>query len=278
MVDIKTLTQISNKVRGSLVEISHKRHISHLGSSLSCVDMLVSIYWHALKADPSNPNAPGSDKFILSKGHAGAALFATLAHRGYFPLALLDEFGAEGNPLSEHPAPNCVPGVEIATGSLGHGLSFALGMALGAKLKQETQKYYVLMGDGEINEGSVWEAAMFAPAQKLDNVIALVDFNKWQATDRSMDVMSLAPIAEKFRAFGWATIEIDGHNFPQLIDSLETAKSIQDKPTAIICDTIKAKGISFMEDDNNWHYRIPSADEVEQAHRELDLIGYTHSE
>lgn len=273
MVDIKSLTKISNKIRGSLVEISHKHHVAHLGSSLSCVDILVSIYWHALKADPANPNAHGSDKFILSKGHAGAALFATLAHRGYFPLELLDTFGAEDNPLSEHPAPNCVPGVEIATGSLGHGLSFTLGIALGAKLKQETQKYYVLMGDGEINEGSVWEAAMFAPAQKLDNVIALVDFNKWQGTDRSINVMSVAPIADKFRAFGWATIEIDGHNFSQLIDGLETAKSIQGKPTAIICDTIKAKGVSFMEDDNNWHYRIPSAEEVEQAQRELNLIN-----
>lgn len=272
MIDISTLTRASNAIRGSLVETSHKRHISHLGSSLSCVDMLVAIYWHALNADPSQPDLPGSDKFILSKGHAGAALFATLAHRGYFPLELLDTFGAPGNPLSEHPAPNCVPGVDIATGSLGHGLSFALGMALGARLNKEQKHFYVLMGDGEINEGSVWEAAMFAPAQKLDNVIALVDFNKWQATDRSKNVMALDPIADKFRAFGWATMEVDGHNLPQLIDSLETAKSIKGQPSVIVCDTVKAKGISFMEDDNNWHYRIPTAEEVTQAHQELGLI------
>ena len=184
---------------------------------------------------------------------------------------MLDNYGGEDNPFGEHPSPDCVPGVEIATGSLGHGLSFSLGMALAAKLKKQQQKFFVLMGDGEINEGSVWEAALFAPKHKLDNVIAIIDFNKWQATGKSTDVMSLESISEKWKAFGWDVMSVDGHEMGELVTILEEAVTIKNKPVLIVADTIKGKGISFMQDDNNWHYRIPTADEVIASKRELGL-------
>jgi len=184
LTDITELKKIVSTIRGKLVETSHKCHVPHLGGCLSCVDIMVALYWDILNIDPKQPNKLASDKFILSKGHAAHALFTTLAFKGFFDPQLLDNYGGSGSPLAEHPLPNCVPGVEIATGSLGHGLSFALGMALAAKLKQQPlqkqEKFFVLMGDGEINEGSVWEAALFAPIHKLDNVITIIDFNKWQ--------------------------------------------------------------------------------------------------
>jgi len=272
MIDISLLEQKSREIRGKLVEVSNLRHVPHLGSCLSCVDILVSLYWSILKIDPLDPYSKGSDSFILSKGHGAPALFTTLAYKGFYSVELLNDFGEEGNPFAEHPAPNCVPGVEIATGSLGHGLSFALGKALAAKIKDEPQNFFVLLGDGEINEGSVWEAAMFAPANHLDNVTAIVDFNKWQATGRSCDVMSLQSIAEKWKAFGWDTYEVDGHNMHELCEVFKKSTKSPGKPKVIIADTIKAKGVSFMEDDNNWHYRIPTAEEVLKAKQELGLI------
>ncbi|MCU7834963.1 MAG: transketolase [gamma proteobacterium symbiont of Taylorina sp.] len=272
MIDIYRLEKKARQIRGQLVETSHKCHVPHLGGCLSCVDILVALYWQILKIDPEEPNKQGSDKFILSKGHAAHALFTTLAYKGFFDRQLLDNYGGLDNPLGEHPLPNCVSGVEIATGSLGHGLSFALGMALAAKLKQQSQKFFVLMGDGEINEGSVWEAALFAPMHQLDNVIAIIDYNKWQATGRSAEVMSLESITEKWQAFGWEAMAVDGHNMEQLLLTLKAAKKVKGKPIAIIADTVKGKGISFMQDDNNWHYRIPTNDEVMTAKKELGLI------
>ena len=272
MIEVPLLERKAREIRGKLVEVSNLRHVPHLGSCLSCVDILVALYWSALKIDPLSPYVKGSDSFILSKGHGAPALFTTLAFKGFYPIELLNDFGQEGNPLGEHPAPNCVPGVEIATGSLGHGLSFALGKALAAKLKAESQNFFVLMGDGEINEGSVWEAAMFAPANQLNNVIAIVDFNKWQATGRSCDVMSLQSVAAKWKAFGWDTYEVDGHDMHALCEVLKKCTQDSKRPKMIVADTIKAKGVSFMEDDNNWHYRIPSAEEVLKAKQELGLI------
>ncbi len=266
------LQKISDQIRGQLVETSHNCHIPHLGGCLSCVDILVALYWGVLNIDPQKPNKQGSDKFILSKGHGAHALFTSLAFRGFFDTRLLADYGALGNPLGEHPSPNCVPGVDIATGSLGHGLSFALGMALAAKLKHEQQKFVVLMGDGEINEGSVWEAALFAPMHQLNNVITIIDFNKWQATGKSAEVMSLESISDKWQAFGWETMNVDGHDMEQLLSTLNLALKVTDKPVAIVANTIKGKGISFMEDDNNWHYRIPSSDEVILSKKELGLL------
>jgi len=260
----------AKEIRGKLVEVSHTCHVPHLGGCLSCVDILVALYWSALKISASKPYDRGSDSFILSKGHGAPALFTTLAYKGFYPIASLDSFGQEGSPFAEHPSPNCVPGVEIATGSLGHGLSFTLGKALAAKIKGETQHFFVLLGDGEINEGSVWEAALFAAANQLNNVTAIIDFNKWQATGRSCEVMQLDSILDKWQAFGWDSYEVDGHNISDLSQILQPSLSLG-KPKMIIAHTVKGKGVSFMEDDNNWHYRIPTKDEVFLAKQELGL-------
>jgi len=263
------LAAIAARIRARVVEMSHVAETPHLGSSLSCVDMLVAAYWGALRIDPKKPLDPDRDRFILSKGHAATALYATLAERGFFDPALLDTYDTDGAALPEHPGLQCVPGVEAATGSLGHGLPIALGMALAARIQKRPTRCLVLMSDGECEEGSVWEAAMFAPAQKLDTVTVMIDYNKWQATGRSDEIMSLAPLAEKWRAFGWDACEVDGHDLDALRAAIAKKPDGSGRPRAIICHTVKGKGVSFMEDDNNWHYRIPTADEVRKARVEL---------
>jgi transketolase len=251
--------------------MSHVAKTPHLGSSLSCVDILVAAYWGALRIDPAEPLDPGRDRFILSKGHAATALYATLAWRGFFDRSLLDTFDCDGGRLAEHPSLHAVPGVEASTGSLGHGLSLALGMALAQRIQGHKFRCFVLMSDGECQEGSVWEAAMFAAAQRIDNVAAIVDYNKWQATGRTNEIMALEPLAEKWRAFGWTTHEVDGHDLGALIAAIGRLPDGSRKPVAVIAHTVKGKGVSFMEDDNNWHYRIPTAEEVRAAHQELGL-------
>jgi transketolase len=263
------LAAISRRIRARLVEMSHVAETPHLGSSLSCVDMLVAAYWGFLRIDPTHPLDPNRDRFILSKGHAATALYAALAERGFFDPKLLDTYNEDGAALPEHPGLQCVPGVEAATGSLGHGLPIALGMALAARIQGRPTRCLVLMSDGECEEGSVWEAAMFAPAQKLDTVTVMIDYNKWQATGRSDEIMALAPLAEKWRAFGWDACEVDGHDLDALLAALRREPDGTGRPRAIICHTVKGKGVSFMEDDNNWHYRIPTAEEVEKARVEL---------
>lgn len=269
--DIAFLEKTAREIRGSLVEISNRNRASHLGSSLSCVDILVALYWAGLAIDPRQPEDPQRDRFILSKGHAAGALFKVLALKGFFPGRLFQTYACAGSCLEEHPGPKCVPGVEAATGSLGHGLSLGAGMALGARILNRSHRVFVLMSDGECNEGSVWEAAMFIAAQKLENVVCIIDFNKWQATARSCETMALEPLAEKWTAFGWEAYEIDGHNMTSLVDIFSSLPNGSAKPVAIIAHTIKGKGISFMEDDNNWHYRIPTEKEVQMAKIELGL-------
>lgn len=268
IADLETQARL---IRGKLVEMSHRAKTPHLGSSLSCVDILVAAYWGTLRIDAQNPEAPDRDRFILSKGHAATTLYATLAYRGFFPISLLDSFTEDGGCLAEHPSPGCAPGVEAATGSLGHGLSLGLGMALAGRIKEQSYRVFVVMSDGECNEGSVWEAAMLIPAQKLDNIITVIDYNKWQATGRSNEVMALAPLRQKWEAFGWSTYELDGHDLPAMVDALKNVPDGSGKPVAIVAHTVKGKGISFMEDDNNWHYRIPKIEEVHAAHRELGI-------
>lgn len=263
------LAAISRRIRARIVEMSHVAETPHLGSSLSCVDMLVAAYWAALRVDPARPLDPNRDRFILSKGHAATALYAALAERGFFDPKLLDTYNEDGAALPEHPGLQCVPGVEAATGSLGHGLPIALGMALAARIQNRPSRCLVLMSDGECEEGSVWEAAMFAPAQKLDTVTVMIDYNKWQATGRSDEIMALAPLADKWRAFGWDACEVDGHDLDALLTALRREPDGTGRPRAIVCHTVKGKGVSFMEDDNNWHYRIPTAEEVEKARVEL---------
>jgi transketolase len=212
--------------------------------------------------------SPTRDRVILSKGHAAAALYATLAERGFFDRELLNSYAQDGTHLPEQMSPACVSGIEAATGSLGHGLSLGLGMALAGRIQNQDYRVWVVLSDGECNEGSVWEAAMFASAQRLDCVTAVVDYNRWQATGRSDEVLQLHPLDEKWRAFGWSVQTVDGHDPGQLMTALGAFES-NGRPRAIIAKTIKGRGVSFMEDDNNWHYRIPSADEVRRACAEL---------
>ena len=267
-MDALELKRIANGLRRRVIELSHRAGTPHLGSSLSCLDILTALYWSVLRIDPANPTDPLRDRFILSKGHAGLALYVALAERKFFPSDILDTYNSDGGRLAEHPGPGCVPGVEAATGSLGHGLSLSLGMALAARLLGQSIRVFALLSDGECNEGSVWEAAMMAPAQQVAGLTAIVDYNKWQATARSNETLNLAPLAAKWAAFGWEVEEVNGHDFNELIPAL-TKLPEAGKPRAIIAHTIKGRGVSFMEDDNNWHYRIPTADEVQKAAQEL---------
>ena len=271
-VSIDELDGIARRIRGALVQMCHKAGAPHLGSSLSCVDILVVAYWAALGIDPRSPDDPERDRFILSKGHAAPALYATLAHRGFFPIELLDSYAEPGGCLPQQPSPGGVPGVEAATGSLGHGLSLGLGMALAGRIQGRSYRVFVVMSDGECNEGSVWESAMMAPAQGLDNVITIIDYNKWQATGRSDEVLALGPLRQKWEAFGWSAHEVDGHDLSSLVEVLRNVPDGTGMPVAIVAHTTKGKGVSFMENDNNWHYRVPTADEVIAAHQELRLL------
>ena len=263
------LKKIARTVRQRVIELSHSAGTPHLGSSLSCIDILVAAYWSVLKIDPARPDDPDRDRFILSKGHAALALYVALAKRGFYPEEVLETYNRDGGRLAEHPGPGCVPGVEAATGSLGHGLPLGVGMALAAKIQGRSHRVIVLMSDGECNEGSVWEAAMLAPAQRLDNLTAVVDYNKWQATGRSNETLALAPLRAKWEAFGWDAIEVDGHDMVAVVGTLAKTPAGSRKPKMIVAHTVKGRGVSFMEDDNNWHYRIPNAEEVQKATREL---------
>lgn len=269
---ISELESVARKIRGELVKISNSTHTAHLGSSLSCVDILVALYWGVLKIDSKKPTDLNRDRFILSKGHAATTLYVTLNMRGFIPDETINSFGKPGCLLAEHPIYRPSFGIEATSGSLGHGLSLGLGMALSTKINKLTFRVYVLMSDGECNEGSVWEAAMLAPAHHLDNLVTIIDFNRWQATGRSEVVTSLSSLKEKFQAFGWNSYEVDGHDIKSLIDLLSNIPDGSGKPVAIIANTIKGKGISFMEDDNNWHYRIPNNDHVRTALTELNLL------
>jgi transketolase len=269
---VADLKQKAAQLRGQVVQMSHAAQAAHLASSLSCCDVLAAAYWHVLNIDPSQPKDPLRDRFILSKGHAAAALYSALAFKGFFPLAELNTFCEDGGRLAEHPPANILPGVEAATGSLGHGLPIGCGMALAGRIRGEAFRVYALLSDGENNEGSVWEAAMFAAAQKLENVCVIVDYNKWQATARSNDTLMLSPLRDKWQAFGWDAVEIDGHDVAALARMMNNVPNGSGKPVALIAHTIKGKGVSFMEDDNNWHYRAPTADEVVKARKELGLV------
>ncbi len=270
--DIASLEDLARQVRARVIRTSHRTGTPHLGSCLSCVDILVALYFRILRLTPSEPREPGRDRFILSKGHAAPALFQVLAMRGFYPESSLDTYGEDGSVFAEHPpTPADLPGIEAATGSLGHGFPMGVGMALAARIHHQAYHVFALVSDGECNEGATWEAAMFAAAQGLDRLAVVVDFNKWQATDRSRKVMALDPLVDKWRSFGWTACEVDGHDMRQLVSALSRVPDRSGKPTAIVAHTVKGKGVSFMEDDNNWHYRVPTAEEVRAAHEELGL-------
>jgi transketolase len=271
------LDRIARRIRARIVQMSHRGQAPHLGSALSCVDILVAIYWSAAKVTPETVSDAARDRVILSKGHAAAALYATLAERGFFDAESLATYAQDGTHLPEQMSPGCVPGVEAATGSLGHGLSLGLGMALAGRIQHREYRVWVVLSDGECNEGSVWEAALFGAAQRLDQVTAIIDYNRWQATGRSDEIMQLQPLDEKWRAFGWSVRSVSGHDPAELLSALAPDDS-KGRPRAIIAHTIKGRGVSFMEDDNNWHYRIPNADEVRSACAELLAEGSASSE
>jgi transketolase len=269
---IEKLDLLSRQLRARIIETSHRTKTPHLGSCLSCVDILIAAYFDVLRIDPRNPRDPDRDRFILSKGHAAPALFQVLAMRGLYDNKLLNNYGEDGSIFAEHPpTPNELPGIEAATGSLGHGLPLGLGMAYAGRLQKRDYRVFVVLGDGECNEGSVWEAAMLAPRLGLDRVMVIVDYNKWQATARSNETMALAPLADKWRAFGWEATEVDGHNLGALLQLMQKLPSGSGKPVALVAHTVKGKGVSFMEDNNNWHYRTPNESELVAAKRELGM-------
>ena len=249
--------------------MAHDGKTPHVGSSLSPVELLVALYFHAMKIVPPGPTGPDEDRFILSKGHGCLSWYATLAEKGYFPAVWLKSYAQDGSPLAEHPSPRSAPGVEIATGSLGHGLAIGAGLALARQLDGRAGRTFVLVSDGECNEGSVWEAAMFAAGRKLDNLVVLVDYNKLQAMGRSEEVTALAPLADKWRAFGWGVREIAGHDLGAIVGALDALPLEAGKPSAIVAHTVKGKGVSFMEDDLEWHYRPPNDHDLARALAEI---------
>ena len=264
------LSKLTNNLRFMLIKMSHKTKSPHLASSLSCIDIVGTLYQSVLKINKKNLKSPSRNRFILSKGHAATALYVALEYKKIISRKELNSYTKKGSFLEEHPSPK-LSGVEAATGSLGHGLSIGCGIALSSKINKKKFMTYVLMSDGECNEGSVWEAALFASAKKLNNLCAFIDYNKWQATGKSKDILNLGSLTKKFKQFGWNVLEIDGHNHNLIIKSCKLATKEKKKPTVVIANTIKGKGVSFMEDDNNWHYRIPSINEVSIAKKELGV-------
>lgn len=269
----KTLKQslqiFATKARMGVLEGVYNAKAGHPGGSLSICDVLSYLYNVEMHVDPKNPKDPGRDRLVLSKGHAAPALYATLALKGYFPVEDLKTLRKADSYLQGHPNMDKVPGIDMSTGSLGQGISVAVGMALGGKLDKADYRVYAILGDGEIEEGQVWEAAMLAGNKGLDNLVAIVDNNNLQIDGTMEEVNSPYPIPDKFRAFNWNTVEIDGHDFDQIEDALAKAKQCKGKPTAIIMKTIKGKGVSFMENAVGWHGSAPNTEQYEQAMEEL---------
>ena len=264
--------QLAYQITHHALEMTMLSKGSHIGSILSVADIVAVLYGAILKVDPKNPVWPLRDRFILSKGHAGAAVYAALAERGFFPIDELKTHYQNGSRLSGHVSHKGVPGIEFSTGSLGHGLPVAMGMAMAAKKNEEKHFVHVVCGDGECNEGAMWEAALIANHFQLDNLICTIDYNKMQSLDFSDATISLSPLKEKWVAFGWQVIEVDGHDHNALYEAYEKAKmgNTKNKPTAVIAHTIKGKGISFMENNILWHYRSPQGDEYAAALEELE--------
>ncbi|MCC0661664.1 transketolase [Clostridioides sp. ZZV14-6154] len=269
MRDHKGLNEIARIIRRDIVSMIHRAKSGHPGGSLSVVEILTALYFDEMNVDSSKPKMEDRDRFVLSKGHAAPALYAILAEKGYFDKEELNGLRKIGRMLQGHPDMKGTPGVDISTGSLGQGFSAACGMAMASKLDNAPWNVYTLLGDGEVQEGIVWEAAMSAAHYKLDNLIAFLDNNGLQIDGNIESVMNLGSIVDKFKAFGWNVIEIDGHDFDQIFAALDIAKSTVKKPTMIIAKTIKGKGISFMENQAGWHGTAPNDAELEQALLEL---------
>ena len=266
---LEQLKEIARAVRIGVIEGTYHAKSGHPGGSLSIADILTYLYFEEMNIDPQNPKMPERDRFVLSKGHTAPALYATLAARGFFPTQDLKTLRKLDSYLQGHPDMKGTPGVDISTGSLGLGISAACGIALSAKYRGEDYRVYTIVGDGESEEGQVWEAAMFAAHYKLDNLVAFIDLNGLQIDGKITEVMNPTPHDEKFRAFGWNVITIDAHNFEEIAAALAAARACKDKPTAIIAKTLKGKGVSFMEDQCSWHGKAPNEEEYKIAMDEL---------
>ncbi len=269
---VKELEIAAVKVRMGIIEGIHSAKAGHPGGSLSCADVLTYMYLHRMNVDPKNPNDPNRDRMVLSKGHAAPALYAVLAMRGFFPMEDMKTLRKIDSYLQGHPDCLKVPGVDASTGSLGQGISMACGMALSGKISCDTYKVYTLLGDGEIEEGEVWEAAMFASHYKLDNLVAIVDNNNMQIDGKISEVMSPYPIDDKFEAFGWHVINIDGHDFNRMEKAFNEAETVVYKPTVIVLRTVKGRGVSYMENALDWHGKAPNDDEYKVAMDDLKNI------
>jgi len=263
--DFIELKEIAREVRKDIIKMLTASGSGHPGGSLSAVEILTTLYFKEMKVNIEDPKDPERDRFVLSKGHAAPVLYSVLAEKGYFNKEELNGLRKLGSILQGHPNMNYVPGVDMSTGSLGQGISAAVGMAIAGKLDKKDYRVFTLLGDGELQEGQVWEATMAAAQFKLDNLTAFVDFNGLQIDGRTQDVMSPEPIDEKFKAFGWHVISIDGHDFEAIINAIEEAKNTKGHPTMIVAKTIKGKGVSFMEDEASWHGSAPNKEQCEQA-------------
>ena len=267
------LARIANNVRVSIIEGVYNAKCGHPGGSLSIADIMTYLYFEEMNVDPDNPSDPMRDRFVLSKGHTAPALYATLAERGYFPKEDIKTLRKTDSYLQGHPDMKGVPGVDMSTGSLGQGISAACGMALSAKLSGDSYRVYTVLGDGESEEGQVWEAAMFAAHYKLDNLVAILDLNGLQIDGKITEVMNPTPHDEKFLAFGWNVITIDAHNFDEIESALKQAREVKGKPTAIIARSVKGKGVSYMENSCEWHGQAPKEDLYKVAIADLEAIA-----
>lgn len=270
ITQVEQLQKMAKTVRKEIVEQVYKAQSGHPGGSLSIADILTVLYFNELNIDPKNPKWDNRDRVVLSKGHCSPALYSCLANRGFFEIKELEEFRSIEGKLQGHPDMNKVVGVDMTTGSLGQGLSAANGMAIAAKLDKKNYRVYCILGDGEIEEGQIWEAAMASSKYKLDNLCVVIDNNNLQIDGTIGEVMNSYPIDEKFKSFGFQVINIDGHNIEEIIKSFEVAKNIKDRPTCIIAKTIKGKGISFMENEVQWHGKAPNEEQYKQAIKELE--------
>jgi len=266
---IEDLKGIARKLRRHVITMISTAGSGHPGGSLSAADIVTALYFHVMRHDPANPHWPDRDRFILSKGHAAPVLYAALAECGYFPMEWLTTLRKTGTCLQGHTDSRLTPGVDMSAGSLGQGLSVGIGMALAARLDNKDYRTYVLMGDGECQEGQIWEAAMFAPNNKLNNLTAIVDYNGLQLDGFTRQIMDLEPFVEKWRSFKWEVLQVDGHDMKQLVEALQKAAQVKDKPIVIVAKTIKGKGVSFMENNVDWHGKAPDKSQTEIALREL---------
>lgn len=263
---------LATKIRGDVVRMTNRAKSSHVGTSLSMADLLAVLYGGVIRVDPNRPDWPERDRFILSKGHGCAAVYAVLAECGFFSREwLLEAYCQNGSVLAGHITHKGVPGVDASTGSLGHGLSIGCGMALVGKREKRPYRVFVMLSDGECDEGSTWEAILFAPHHTLDNLIAIVDYNKIQSLGRVEEVLNLEPLGKKWEAFGWSVREIDGHDYGQIESALRSIPLENNRPSCIIAHTVKGKGVTFMEDKLAWHYKAPSDEELRQALAELGV-------